>query len=172
MDRGEHVPTPRGRNTGHIQQRVTVGDRSADIDSGLIPLVEALWQLDIDTTFSCEGTTAQGPDLPPRGEPWGYLSFPTADDFTRFLDLFAGTELAERRFRTDRNHRTATTPSWELAVQVRRNAEDVELDDGTVRLTARVGFASSDIEALTRIVTASAERHAVEMSRDQQFHGG
>lgn len=169
MIRTKHVQTPTRRRPRHAQRLVTFGERSAEVDAGLAPLISALWRLGIDTTFSCEGTTAQGPDLAPREEPWGYISFRTAEDLRQFLDLFAHTELAERRFRSDRNHRRATSPIWEIAITVHRFAEDETLDDGTVRLPSRVGFPSRDIESMTRIVryrvaarSCSAEIHEVD----------
>lgn len=155
MTRAKTVPAPTSRTPRHPQRRITVGDRTAEVDAALAPLIEALWRLGIDTAFSCEGSTSQGPDLPPRDEPWGYIRFPDVADFRRFLDLFIDTELAERRFHSDRHHRRSTTPSWELAIHVHRNSEFAEHDDGSVLLPARVGFPSSDIEAMTRIVGAA-----------------
>jgi len=47
MHGSEPLTETKGRSTGHIQQRVIVGDRSADIDIALVPLVKALWHLEI-----------------------------------------------------------------------------------------------------------------------------
>ena len=138
----------------HASTTVSVGSRTADVDTELAPLIEALWRLGIDTTHSCQGTTGQGPDLPPRDEPWGYIRFPDVEDFRRFLELFSHTELSTRRFRSDPGNRRATSLTWERSVFINRSGagDTVDETDG-VRLVSIVRFPSSDIEAMSRIVS-------------------
>ena len=98
---------------------VTVGDRSAEIDLELVDLIEALWMLGIDTSFSCQGQF--GPPHAPLPEPWGYIMFPDVEDLRAFLVCFDNTPLSSRRFaqRHEWNPEAETCtpvgpPSWEL----------------------------------------------------------
>ncbi|ORW33268.1 hypothetical protein AWB91_09075 [Mycobacterium paraense] len=49
------------------------------VDVGLAPLLEAVWQAGIETSYSCEG----GADLD------GYIAFPSVDDGVRFMTATA-----------------------------------------------------------------------------------
>lgn len=51
---GKFTPNEFGGHSRHRQVRVTVGNRSADIDARLAPLITELWRRDIDTYQSCE----------------------------------------------------------------------------------------------------------------------
>ena len=117
----------------HEARVVTVGDRSAEIDLELVDLIEALWMLGIDTSFSCQGQF--GPPHAPLPEPWGYIMFPDVEDLRAFLVCFDNTPLSSRRFaqRHEWNPEAETRtpagpPSWELRGGV-RPPEDAEDDD-------------------------------------------
>lgn len=131
----------------------------AEVDTGLARLIESLWAIGIRTSYSCEGSCERGPDLPARDEPWGYIQFPDVEDFRRFLDLFATTELSTRRFNTDVGHRRTTTPTWERVVFVKRGGtRDTDTTDDLVSLVGRVGFPTTDIESMTRIAIGIANQ--------------
>lgn len=62
----------------HKTKFVTVGERSADIDIKIVPLIRLLWQLDIDTILSCQSNC---------GMVW--VMFPTPIEATRFFNIVA-----------------------------------------------------------------------------------
>lgn len=64
--------------TIHKQVTVSVGDRSAEVDEPLAPLVQALWEADIDTYMSCQRHSISG-------KVW--LGFTTGHDAERFLEI-------------------------------------------------------------------------------------
>ena len=143
----------------HEMTTVSMGPRSAEIDTQLAPLIEALWRLGIETSFSCEGRTARGPDLPEREEPWGYILFPDVEDLRRFLELFSHTELSTRRFGSDPGNRRPTSPTWERAVHIKRSGPDDSVDESDgIRLVGLVRFPASDIEAMTHVALGACER--------------
>ena len=81
----------------HLQTLVEVNDLRAEIDTALAPLIEAIWQLGIRTEYCCED---QG-WVPENAESkcnWSYVIFSSVEDFQRFLNLFADSELSGRRF--------------------------------------------------------------------------
>jgi hypothetical protein len=84
---GEFIPNGHGGKSLHRQVAVAVGDRSADVDARIAPLVAELWRADIGTCMSCERHTA-------TGKIW--LAFETAEDAERFLALVVvGSDFSE-----------------------------------------------------------------------------
>lgn len=76
----------------HPKQQLVVGDRRADIDNAIYPLVAALWERGFDTITSCQSTEAPT-------EPRGYVVFATADSGgRRFFEALrvAGLTCEER----------------------------------------------------------------------------
>jgi hypothetical protein len=63
----------------HKQITVQVGEREAEIDEAIAPLIRELWKADIETRHSCQES------LP--GITW--ISFATAYDAEKFLDIVA-----------------------------------------------------------------------------------
>lgn len=61
----------------HPTVRVTVGDREADIDEAMAPLVEGLWKLGIETQSSCQGSPGRR----------GHLTFPDPGYAAQFLNV-------------------------------------------------------------------------------------
>ncbi|ALG10776.1 hypothetical protein [Kibdelosporangium phytohabitans] len=82
----------------HPVRTIRVGDRSADIDEMLAPLVEALWRNGFDTFTSCQNAGESNADwaetLPHMAayvksrEGWAYVDFPIGDGL-RFLTAIA-----------------------------------------------------------------------------------
>lgn len=148
----------------HEAKVVTVGDRSAEIDLEMVEVIEALWSMDIDTLFSCQGSC--GPAHDPRPEPWGYILFPDVEGLRSFLLCFDGTPLSSRRFaqRHEWNPAAGTRtpvgpPSWELRGMVKPPDEDHEmLEPGApgFRLQGLARFPQADLPEITRIVCARA----------------
>ena len=137
----------------HPTRPVRLNGREAPIDVELIPLIEELWKLGIETSASCQGSgSSEGDDEEDR-ESWGYIQFPDVEDFRRFLDLFANTELSSRRFKSDEGYRRSTSLTWECFIGVKRNgAGDTNTASDLVKVVARVGFPTSDIPSMTEIV--------------------
>jgi hypothetical protein len=63
----------------HPQVHISVGDREADVDEGIAPLIVELWKADIDTVMSCQDN---------NGRVW--VDFASAADAEQFLDIVAG----------------------------------------------------------------------------------
>ncbi|MFR9775369.1 hypothetical protein ACL02O_04830 [Micromonospora sp. MS34] len=87
-----------GPTNVHPVRTVRVGDRSADIDEMLAPLVEALWRNGFDTFTSCQDageSNADWVDLLPHmaayvqsRKGWAFIDFPIQDGL-RFLTAIA-----------------------------------------------------------------------------------
>jgi hypothetical protein len=69
-------------STYHPQVVVKVGDREAEIDQGIAPLIEEIWKADIDTCLSCQE------NFP--GIMW--IDFTSVHDAQRFLNIVARFE--------------------------------------------------------------------------------
>lgn len=63
----------------HPQTHIALGEREADVDESVAPLILELWKADIDTLMSCQDN---------NGRVW--LDFPSAEDAQKFLDIAAG----------------------------------------------------------------------------------
>lgn len=151
----------------HPQTLINVGSRSAEVDVALAPLIEALWQLGIDTEFSCQGS--RFPDRPPDDpSDWGQILFPDIDDLRRFLDLFGDSGLSTSRFHLSKRgdedpHRPTTRwltrvlvePAGKLGTDTFRDS-DAEQARDAVQFRADIRFPSSHIAAMTRIVISVA----------------
>jgi hypothetical protein len=82
----------------HPVRRVTVGDRSADIDEELAPIIEAIWRIGLRTWTSCQDqgeSNVDWADKLPHMAPivaaqlgWSYIDFPI-DDGLAFLTALA-----------------------------------------------------------------------------------
>lgn len=147
----------------HEMAIVTVGERSAEIDLELVDLIEALWTLDIDTLFSCQGQI--GPKVDPWTEPRGYILFPDVEDLRAFLVCFDDSTLSSRRFaqRHEWNAEARTRlpvgpPSWEIRGMVKPLDDDEVIEPGApgFRFPGIVRFAQSDIPEMTKIVRKRA----------------
>ncbi|HVM14408.1 MAG TPA: hypothetical protein VM287_08775 [Egibacteraceae bacterium] len=63
----------------HPQVHIELGDRQADVDEGIAPLIMELWKAEIDTVMSCQDN---------NGHVW--VQFASAPDAEDFLDIVAG----------------------------------------------------------------------------------
>ena len=82
----------------HPVRRVTVGDRTAEIDEDLAPIIEAIWRLGLDTWTCCQNqgeSNADWTETLPHMAPivaaqvdWSYIDFPL-DDGLQFLTAVA-----------------------------------------------------------------------------------
>jgi hypothetical protein len=72
----------RKTGTGHKQVPVAWRGRRALVDEGIAPLIEALWQADLETVNSCEENRP--------GNAW--VQFLTAEDAATFLNIVAEYE--------------------------------------------------------------------------------
>jgi hypothetical protein len=143
----------------HTTARVVVGERYADIDTDLVPTIEAAWRLGISTDYSCQGRI--GPRSS-KAEPWGYILFGDVDDLRRFLACFDDTALSERRFATlhvtdpvtgrrEPIHRRR----WETSTSVRQlDADGVAAGIGRFRFLGRLGFPTADIPRIEAVLSA------------------
>jgi hypothetical protein len=76
---------PAQRESMHETVRVRVGEREAEIDKAIAPLIRELWKADIETVMSCEGS--------PQG--WVWVEFFTFRDAEEFLSIAANQYEAE-----------------------------------------------------------------------------
>lgn len=100
-------------NTMHKQIRVCIGDREADIDEGIAPLIEELWKADIETFNSCQENKP--------GIIW--IQFASPEDASRSLDIVAqyedGVDTLYNRARiawAPFDDKDMTAPFWEYAI--------------------------------------------------------
>jgi len=156
---------------------LTVGGSSAEIDLGLVGLIEATWALGLRTEFSCEDSRSPDSD---HDEPWAYVSFRDVDDFRRFLSCFDGTVLSERRFATPYLFDPATGTrrpvhrrGWKRGVYV-KELEPGQTPDGPgeFRMPARLGFAAADIPEMERILRAIVEATVEHVESNVPATGG
>lgn len=64
--------------TEHPQVEISFGDRAAQVDEGIAPLILELWKAGIDTVMSCENN---------NGRVW--IQFPSSDDAEQFVSIVA-----------------------------------------------------------------------------------
>lgn len=166
----------------HPQQLVTVKGRSAEVDVGLAPLIETLWRLGIGTQFSCQGN--RRPDIPPTdASNWGQILFSDVEDLRRFMNLFGGTALSPRRFHISKLAPTddqCAAMRWTSRIMVEPAGSigtDAHLVDSAalcadhVQIRAEVRFPSSDLAAMTRIVSRFAASSSDEESNPENLKG-
>ena len=152
MEFGTIAEAPRGRQC-HDTVVVTVGDRSAEIDVELAPIIESLWRLGIDTRACCQDQTA---DLKRRFKnPRGYILFEATDDLRRFLELLDGTAIAEHRWQNFDWSDGVGSPlveippiGWSYAINVRRPGP---FRDG-IEIGASVKFPVGDIPLMESVL--------------------
>lgn len=94
LEDGEQLPTDATRRKlekvfgftlyveKHKQVKVRVGKRKADIDEGIVPLIEELWKAGIETSVSCQQNR--------EGLVW--IQFLDADEARKFLKIIARLE--------------------------------------------------------------------------------
>ncbi|MCD9625632.1 hypothetical protein [Rhabdothermincola salaria] len=144
-----------------------MGELSADVDAGLAGIIEGIWRLGIPTRACCEGgiTAAAGATRENRA----YISFDTAEQLERFLDLFDATRLSEHRWQKfDWSDGPGSTVvelepiGWRYDISVRRPIPGIRgmQVGGSVRIP--VGDLA-EIESV--LVTMLAERDAAPPER-------
>jgi hypothetical protein len=148
--------------TVHPQVRVTVGDRSADIDEGIVALIETLWRLDIDTLLSCQSN--------PRGRIWLCMPPDAARDFLSVLSAFESCEPERRLGAFDYGDRYAwryelLPDDWrgEVRLLVSVRFPRFDLPEVMRRLHEALGADGEDIPTCARCGQADAD--AVEVAR-------
>ncbi len=94
---------PNHLHTVHPQVLLRVGDRTANVDAGIRPLIRELWRAGIDTTMSCQqdGYGCVWVQLPPA-------------DAGRFLSIVVGTRPDDRGDLDPNGIYNRITGSWEL----------------------------------------------------------
>lgn len=150
----------------HEQVTVQVGDREADIDKAIAPLIEELWKADIDTVMSCQ-----------ENEPgiiW--IEFAETYDAERFLNIVGHVEegidtLYNRISMTwfDDNSEMSA-PYWDYSISVDDCAQDndgetVEWDEDAPRfhLSPSIRFPQSDYDVVLRRM----RRHNAKVNQEQ-----
>ena len=64
----------------HPYTTVVHKSRSVNIDNDILPLIQKIWNLGVDTCFSCQGT--------PNSIENSYISFPYKDDIIKLFTMF------------------------------------------------------------------------------------
>lgn len=90
----------------HKQVKVRVGKRKADIDEGIVPLIEELWKAGIETTLSCQQNL--------EGLVW--IQFLDADEARKFLKIIARLEKEKDTFGDRMTSSASTTWLYDLFV--------------------------------------------------------
>ncbi|MFM7063640.1 MAG: hypothetical protein ACKO04_09150 [Actinomycetes bacterium] len=91
------LPTTRpARRPRHPAAEVQLPGLTAHVDTGMVRVVELLWDLGLVTRSSCQDDSTRRDQE--RGERWALLMFEELDHLVRFLHLFDGTDLAGRRY--------------------------------------------------------------------------
>ena len=152
MEIAKTAETPQRRQC-HDTVRVTVGERSAQIDVELAHVVTSLWKLGIDTRACCQDETA---DLNRQfKEQRGYVLFETTDDLQRFLELLDGTPIAEHRWQNFDWSDGVGSPlveippnGWNYGINVRRPGPFRDC----IEIGANVRFPAGDIPLLESVL--------------------
>lgn len=152
MESERSLKRSRGRRC-HDTVVVTVGDRRAEVDVELAPIIESLWGLGIDTRACCQDETA---NLKRRAkEPRGYILFETTDDLQRFLELLDGTAIAEHRWQNFDWSDGVGSPlveippiGWSYGINVRRPGPKRD----RIEIGASVKFPGGDIPLLESVI--------------------
>jgi hypothetical protein len=77
-----------------------LGQRTVDIDEGIVDLLKAIWAAGLRTDFSCQGDTGPIDGDPDTGHAW--LNFGDRDQAERFLALVPGAFLQDgHTYRSD-----------------------------------------------------------------------
>ena len=140
-------PATRARSPRHQQVTVRVAHCSAEIDEGVAPLIEALWQLGIRTVHSCQSITRTF-NLMREPDERFYVMFDEVDDLRRMLGLFVDTPLDPRRLIT----------TWQFALFVRGDDTQVaELPEVGLRPVVYVPV--RHLAAITSIAQQHAAQH-------------
>ena len=154
MEIGTTSEVPRSRQC-HETATVKVGDRIAQVDVELAPIIESLWTHDINTLACCQDQTA---GLKRRtADPRGYILFEFTDDLQRFLELLEDTPMAEHRWQNFDWSDGVGSPvveippiGWSYRVHVRRPGPK---RDG-IEIGASVRFPVGDIPLLESTLAA------------------
>lgn len=96
-------------------EQVTLPD-GVQVDVGIATLLNALWELGLRTSYSCQGTSEE-----PLEETWAcsasYISFPEAADALTFFSQTLGAVSTPdhlARIVVDVRYATRARPGWEL----------------------------------------------------------
>jgi hypothetical protein len=82
--------------TNHKTVPVEIGGRPVEIDKAMAAIIERLWGLGIRTRNCCQGSVEFDP-ISVSSRDFAYIMFDDIEGLRAFLELFEGTELADRR---------------------------------------------------------------------------
>jgi transcriptional regulator with XRE-family HTH domain len=132
----------------HQQVVVEVGDRKAEVDVGIAPLIRELWVAGIDTYLSCQQNTL--------GRIW--IDFCSVEEMVSFLNVVARYEDGDDDLYWRMNlrfRRSGHLPNWEYSIHELDFALHEETDSGSVvcsydppadfHFTASVRFPPQDL---------------------------
>jgi hypothetical protein len=150
----------------HPVRKVTVGDRSADIDEELAPIIEVVWRLGLTTWTCCQNageSNADWPETLPHMAPivaaqrgWAYIDFPVDDGLT-FLTALA--QAGPRDAFYLRMTHWAAPDSWEVSARpLDRAMFDQQQESRFALRLLLIRFPSYDRAEILRRLTAYEAR--------------
>lgn len=127
----------------HRTVMVELDGVSTEIDEAMAEVIAALWDCGIRTRACCQGELDADPSVTPVRD-WAYVMFESIDGLRAFLELFEGTELANRRsgqrwqIAPDGTMMPDLPRRWTFGAGVHESHNDDELFiiSGTVRFPA------------------------------------